>query len=177
MQHDKPFILAIQKVITENARVKSFSFDYDFPGKPGQFVMVWIPGYDEKPFGIVKIDGKFLITVAAVGDSTKALHKMRVGDKLGFRGPYGSYFSLSKSKKPIAMVAGGYGMASLAMLAEEARKSRREVHLFSQYISNVIPAKAGIQKAKTGSPIGVGDDKVPFEKVFIVGPEIMEVKV
>ena len=215
MQHDKPFILPIKEVITENSRVKSFVFDYDFPGKPGQFVMVWIPGYDEKPFGIVKIDGRFMITVAAVGDSTKALHKMRVGDKLGFRGPYGSYFSLSKSKKPIAFVAGGYGMASLALLAQDARKLRREVHLFLGarnknellYLSwakkiglklhlSTDDGSAGFKGYNTDLfakfvnrhaelvsashhqqiPNQVRDD-VLFEKVYIVGPEIMEVKV
>jgi len=195
MQHDKPLILAIQKVITENARVKSFSFDYDFPGKPGQFVMVWIPGYDEKPFGIVKIDGKFLITVAAVGDSTKALHKMRVGDKLGFRGPYGSYFTLSNSKKPIAMVAGGYGMASLALLAQEARKSRRDVHLFlgarnkNELLYLSWAKKIGLKLHLSTDDGSAGFkgyntdlfakevDKIKPEKVYVVGPEIMEVKV
>ncbi len=195
MQYDKPIILPIKEIITENARVKSFIFDYDFPGKPGQFVMCWIPGYDEKPFGIVKRNGKLMVTVAVVGESTKALHKMKVGSTVGFRGPYGSHFSLSKSKKPIAFVAGGYGMASLALLAEDARKSGREVHLFlgarnkDELLYLSWTKKIGLKlhlstdDGSTGFK-GYNTDlfakeieKIKPEKVYIVGPEIMEVKV
>ena len=131
MIHDKPLALPIKQIITESERVKTFVFDYDFPGEPGQFVMCWIPGFDEKPFGIIKKDGAgFMISVAAVGASTQALHMMEVGDMLGFRGPYGSTFSLPIEKGPIALVAGGYGMVPLSFLAQEARKKNIEVHLF-----------------------------------------------
>lgn len=130
-QHDKPLALPIQKIITESERVKTFVFDYDFPGEPGQFVMCWIPGFDEKPFGLIKKDGEgFRLAVASVGESTKALHMMEVGDLLGFRGPYGSTFTLPEKKGNIALVGGGYGMAPLSYLAQEARKKDHEVHLF-----------------------------------------------
>ncbi|MDA1316955.1 MAG: dihydroorotate dehydrogenase electron transfer subunit [bacterium] len=130
MKHDKPLALPIKKIITESERVKTFVFDYDFPGEPGQFVMCWIPGFDEKPFGIIKKDGfGFMISVAAVGESTKALHMMEVGDMLGFRGPYGSTFNLPDFGS-IALVAGGYGMVPLSFLAQEARKKDIDVHLF-----------------------------------------------
>jgi len=195
MQYDKPLILPIKEVIEENARVKSFIFDYDFPGKPGQFVMAWIPGYDEKPFGIVKMDGKFMITVAAVGDSTKALHKMKPSSKIGFRGPYGSHFTLSDSKKPIALVAGGYGMASLAILVDEAVKRGKQVHLFlgarnkDELLYLKWAKKIGLSlhlSTDDGSAgfKGYNTDlfakevvQIKPEKVYIVGPEIMEVKV
>jgi len=211
MNTEKPLILPIKNIITENERVKTFVFEYEMDFAPGQFVMTWIPGYDEKPFGLVsRVPGEFMITVAAVGESSKALHSMNVGDLVGFRGPFGSTFSLPEAGS-IALIAGGYGMASLFNLAKEAREKGIDVHVFLgartkeellyldwmkelgailhvstddgsegykgfnvQVFSDVILAKAGIQ---TGSPNGVGDDKVIFTKAYTVGPEIMEMKV
>jgi dihydroorotate dehydrogenase electron transfer subunit len=128
---DKPQAVVIKKVITENNRVKTFIVDTDMQGKPGQFVMVWIPGYDEKPFGIIRHDQEgFMISVAAVGESTKALHLMGPGDMLGIRGPYGSSFTLPENGNTIALIAGGYGIVPLSYLAQEARKKNIDVHLF-----------------------------------------------
>lgn len=130
MKHDKPLSLPIKEVITESERVKTFVIDGDFPGEPGQFAMVWIPGFDEKPFGIIRKDKTgFMISVAKVGASTQALHMMEPGDLLGFRGPYGSTFTLPEEGS-IALVAGGYGMVPLSFLAQEARKKDLDVHLF-----------------------------------------------
>ena len=130
MKNEKPRILPIKNIIIENDRVKTFVFEYEMDFAPGQFVMTWIPGYDEKPFGIVsRKKGEFMITVAAVGESTKALHSMNVGDMVGFRGPFGSTFSLPEAGS-IALIAGGYGMASLFNLSKEAREKGIEVHVF-----------------------------------------------
>ncbi len=137
MKNEKPLILPIKNIIIENDRVKTFVFEYEMDFQPGQFVMTWIPGYDEKPFGIVsRKKGEFMITVAAVGESTKALHGMKVGDMVGFRGPFGSAFSLparpagGPDSGSIALIAGGYGMASLFNLAKEAREKKIDVHVF-----------------------------------------------
>jgi len=130
MNNEKPIALPIKKILIENERVKTFIFEHDMPFEPGQFVLTWIPGFDEKPFGLVsRKKGEFMITVAAVGHATKALHMMEVGDMLGFRGPFGSAFSLPKSGS-VAMVAGGYGMASLFNLAKQAREKKLDVHVF-----------------------------------------------
>jgi dihydroorotate dehydrogenase electron transfer subunit len=189
---DKPLALSIKKIITETNRVKTFIFDYDFPGKPGQFVMCWVPGFDEKPFGIIKKEGEgFSISVAAVGDTTKALHMMDVGDLLGFRGPYGSHFKLPE-KGSIALIAGGYGMAPLSYLAQEARKINLEVYLFVGarkkeellYMDWMKEIGVKVHTATDDGSYGYSGfntelfkiyvEKMIFGKVFIVGPEIME---
>ncbi len=128
---DQPFPVQIKKIIIENSRVKTFILDTDLTGKPGQFVMVWIPGYDEKPFGIICKDKTgTMISVAAVGESTKALHLMEEGDLVGVRGPYGTAFTIPEKGSSIALVAGGYGIVPLSYLAQEARKHEINVHLF-----------------------------------------------
>ncbi len=196
MKYDKPLILPIKEIIEETPRVKSFIFDYDFPGDPGQFVMTWIPGIDEKPFGLIKKTGEgFRISVAEVGESTKALHHMKVGDRLGFRGPYGSSFTLPKKGQKIAMIAGGYGMVPLSYLAQEARKKKTEIHLFigartekellfyrwMQEIGVIVHTSTddgslgykGFNTDLFKKSLG----EIQPDRVYTVGPEIMEWKV
>ncbi len=199
MKYDQPLALPIKKIITESSRVKTFIFDFDFSGNPGQFAMVWIPGFDEKPFGIIKKDNEgFMISVAAVGDSTKALHMMSEGDLLGFRGPYGTGFTLPKKEQNIALVAGGYGMAPLSFLAQEARKENVEVHLFlgartkEELLYKNWMEEIGVQvhaSTDDGSDgyKGFNTDlflqeidkrkEKSFDMVYVVGPEIMEMKI
>lgn len=203
MKYDKPLALPIKQIITESERVKTFVFEYDFPGKPGQFVMTWIPGYDEKPFGIVsRKKGEFMITVATVGESTKALHGMSVGDMVGFRGPFGSAFLLPDSGS-IALIAGGYGMASLFNLAKGAREKGIDVHVFLGartkeellYLSWMkelgVVMHLSTDDGSEGYK-GFNTDlfkehvtrnmkhetgKPIFDKAYTVGPEIMEMKI
>jgi len=81
--------------------------------------MVWIPGVDEIPMSIstMGLEGVSAITVEKVGAATKALHKMKVGDVIGIRGPFGNSFTPTKGN--ILIVGGGTGLTSLAPLAEK----------------------------------------------------------
>ena len=47
-----PEMVKIKKIIQENPFVKTFFLDKKIEAKPGQFVMLWIPRLDEKPFSI-----------------------------------------------------------------------------------------------------------------------------
>lgn len=84
--------------------------------KPGQYIMVWVPGEDEVPMSISTIEqnGLSSITVRKVGPTTEILDSITPGVKLGIRGPYGNNYEL-KGKKPL-IVAGGSGAASLLPL-------------------------------------------------------------
>ena len=196
MKYDKPLALQIKKIITESSRVKTFVFDFDFPGEPGQFVMTWIPGFDEKPFGIIKKDGEgFMISVAAVGESTKAMHLMEEGDLLGFRGPYGSTFTMPEKGQTIALIAGGYGIVPLSYLAQEALKKEAKVHVYlgarnkDELLFRTWMEKIGVQchfSTDDGSEGYNGFNTDLFAKeitelkpdrVYTVGPEIMEMKI
>jgi len=157
--------------------------------------MTWIPGYDEKPFGLVsRVPGEFMITVAAVGESTKALHAMSVGDLIGFRGPFGSTFSLPDAGS-IALIAGGYGMASLFNLAKEAREKGIDVHVFlgarnkaellyldwmKELGTTLYLSTDDGSEGFKGFNVQVFEEEVGkqiFDKAYTVGPEIMEMKV
>jgi len=117
-------IVKIQEVRVESPTVKTFTFQDKICGKaePGQFVMVWIPGVDEIPTSLstTTSNGLTSITVAEVGEATKALHQRKRGDALGIRGPYGNGFTLNSGN--IMMVGGGTGMVPLMPLAEKLVK-------------------------------------------------------
>jgi dihydroorotate dehydrogenase electron transfer subunit len=86
--------------------------------QPGQFVMLWLPGVDEKPIAIAR-PAPLTVTVARVGPFSTELHQRQVGDQVGWRGPYGNGFSLDKERRAL-LVAGGYGAAPLYFLAKRA---------------------------------------------------------
>ena len=105
--------------IAETEDIKTIKFEYLEPAIPGQFFMIWIPGVDEIPMSVSYI-GRNLkgITFKRVGNATKELFKLKSGDKIGVRGPYGNGFKIYG--KNILFVGGGTGIATLAPTVETA---------------------------------------------------------
>ncbi len=93
MAANLPQAMAIAQIRDENARTKTFVLDGRLEAAPGQFVMAWLPGVDEKPFSLAQAD-PVTLTVAAVGPFSRALHSLAVGDRLWLRGPLGHGFTL-----------------------------------------------------------------------------------
>lgn len=101
----------------ESPRVKTLILDARMEACPGQFVMAWLPGHEEKPFSLAEAD-PVMLTVARVGPFSTALHGLRSGDRLWLRGPLGRGFTIEGQR--ILLVGGGYGVAPLAFLARRA---------------------------------------------------------
>ncbi|MHA1668320.1 MAG: iron-sulfur cluster-binding protein, partial [Candidatus Heimdallarchaeaceae archaeon] len=84
--------------------------------KPGQFVMLWIPGVDEYPIGIAGFENNVLeICVAKMGFGTSAMLEKQVGDYVGIRGFYGKSFQPPKNVNHL-ILGGGFGMTPLKFL-------------------------------------------------------------
>jgi dihydroorotate dehydrogenase electron transfer subunit len=114
-----PQIVRIRHIQDEARSICTFVLDAEIPeAKPGQFVMLWLPGVDEKPISIAR-PAPLTLTVARVGPFSTELHRRKVGSRVGWRGPYGRGFSLHE-ERPALLVAGGYGAAPLYFLATEA---------------------------------------------------------
>ncbi|UCF12827.1 MAG: hypothetical protein JSW06_00870, partial [Thermoplasmatales archaeon] len=115
----------ITKIIENKREAKNIiTSTFRYPGEiiPGQFFMVWIPDVDEIPMSVSYINGDIkAITFRKVGDATSALSKLKPGDKIGIRGPYGNGFKIHG--KHILFVGGGTGVAMLAPAVEEAVKN------------------------------------------------------
>jgi sulfite reductase subunit B len=88
--------------------------------KPGQFVEVSIPGIGESPISISSSPTRgetFQLAIRNVGSVTNALHKLKEGQVVGIRGPFGNGFPIDKlDGKDILLIAGGIGLFPLRSL-------------------------------------------------------------
>jgi len=123
-----PQPLRISAIRTENESTKTFELAGSLEAAPGQFVMVWLPGIDEKPFSLAGAD-PIRLTIAAVGPFTRAIHQLREADRLWVRGPLGRGYNLppAGSNQKLLLAGGGYGVAPLHFLARWALAAGHQV--------------------------------------------------
>lgn len=115
-----PTPFPVISVETDNYRTKTIVIDASLDARPGQFVMAWLPRFDEKPFSLVNADPVTLM-ITAVGPFTGLLHDLEPGDPLWIRGAFGAGFRLPRPGLRAAFVGGGYGVAPLLWLAQAWR--------------------------------------------------------
>ncbi|MCD6468870.1 MAG: 4Fe-4S dicluster domain-containing protein [Thermoplasmata archaeon] len=88
--------------------------------EPGQFVEVSVFGVGEAPISISSPPQKsssFELVVRRAGNVTSRLHSMRVGDRVGIRGPFGRGFDVKALEgRNLIFVAGGIGMVPMRSL-------------------------------------------------------------
>lgn len=102
--------------------------------RPGQFVEVSVFGAGEAPISIssspsrsvtTNNKGIFELCVRKVGDVTSAIHRMKVGDMVGIRGPFGRGFPIEKFRgKDVLFAPGGLGLAPLRSLINQVLDER-----------------------------------------------------
>jgi dihydroorotate dehydrogenase electron transfer subunit len=91
--------------------------------RPGQFVHLRIPRLHDavlrRPFSVFKTRGKTLsILYRTVGRGTRAMLDLRERDEISVVGPLGNGFPIPSGKTVLpVLVAGGYGVAPLYLLA------------------------------------------------------------
>jgi NAD(P)H-flavin reductase len=102
---------------TFTLKLQSRNGQKNFFFQPGQFNMLYIFGVGEVP---VSISGNpdapqtLVHTIRAVGTVTKALRRIKAGETLGVRGPFGSSWPVNQiAGKDILIVTGGIGLAPL----------------------------------------------------------------
>jgi NAD(P)H-flavin reductase len=81
---------------------------------PGQFNMLYVPGVGEVPMSISSDPEEEDIghTIRIVGNTTRVIGALGVGDVLGLRGPYGRGWPLLEARwKDVLVVTGGLGCA------------------------------------------------------------------
>ncbi|MTI17666.1 dihydroorotate dehydrogenase electron transfer subunit [Rhodobacteraceae bacterium RKSG542] len=104
--------------------------------EPGQFVQILCPvnsseqPYLRRPMSIYSYDreaGTLGIIYKIVGQGTKALTKLKVGDPINIMGPLGTGYEVKPEWNHILLWGRGVGLASLAPLAVEAAKAGKKV--------------------------------------------------
>jgi dihydroorotate dehydrogenase electron transfer subunit len=118
----------IVDLIDESPRVRTLLLDLHLEADPGQFVMAWLPGLDEKPLSLVCAD-PVTLTVARVGPFTTAVCALEVGNAIWIRGPLGQGFALAEPQGALLLLGGGYGVAPIYFLAERALARGWEVSM------------------------------------------------
>jgi len=132
-----PYPVRIEDIVveTEDGSLKTFKLAFeqerhrkDWQHVPGQFVMLSLAGAGEAPVGLASspTEESLLCTVNRAGLVTSALHQLKVGDRLGLRGPLGNGFPLDGEMKGknIVMIAGGFAVTILraALMSVLARR-------------------------------------------------------
>ena len=188
----------IVQVRTESPSVKTYTFIDKLcsKAKPGQFLMLWIPGIDEIPLSIMDVsNGVVSVSVKQVGDATRHLHNMAAGATVGIRGPFGNSFTESRGK--VLLISGGTGTAPLLFLAKqlsaktdrlsfvEGAKTKDEL-LFIRELGGICKEKNLITTTDDGTyglqcmvtePLAKLLDREKFDMIYTCGPEVMVKKI
>jgi NAD(P)H-flavin reductase len=113
-----PQLATVEKVRLMNATEMYLRFTMDeepLDFIPGQFVEVSVAGMGEAPITISSSPtqkGYFELVVRRTGNVTNAIHRLRIGDKVGIRGPFGNgTYPIEEAKgRDIVFVCGGIGL-------------------------------------------------------------------
>jgi NAD(P)H-flavin reductase len=112
----------IRAVTPETPGVQTYDLSFDDPAatysfRPGQFNMLYLPGIGESAISVSSDPAepaKVRHTVRALGNVTRAMARLKAGDKLGVRGPFGTSWPVDHyCGKDLIIVAGGLGLAPL----------------------------------------------------------------
>jgi len=193
LQSNLPRTYRIIHAVQNTPQVQTFTLDGSVGAKPGQFVMAWLPGVDEVPLSVAFDNGEQMkLTFFAVGDMTNELAKKGVGDLIGIRGPYGTFYDW-KEGEHILLVAGGYGAAPMYFVAHHIAQTkgctldvivgaRTRQHLLYVNELKALPhttihvvtddGSEGI-KGFTIDPLRELLTKGGMDQVFACGPELM----
>jgi anaerobic sulfite reductase subunit B len=137
--------LPVSTKITSFKRESSdcFMIRIDFKTKhdPGQFVQLTLPGIGEAPISIASYSQEFMdLNIREVGNVTKALSKMKKGDTLFVRGPYGKGYPMDKLfGKELIVIGGGSGVAPLKGILSYVDKHKNNFGEVSLYFGFRTP--------------------------------------
>ena len=115
---------------------------------PGQFNMLYQFGYGEAAISISgnPSDNRVLVhTIRAIGSVTRSLQKLKPGDEIGVRGPFGTHWPITKKGCDVLLIAGGVGLAvlrsALFVLADRAQEYHKITLLFGAKTADDILCK------------------------------------
>lgn len=143
MQTDRGYKCRITNIVPVTEQERLFQLRIIDPAerglfhfKPGQFLMLGLPGYGEVPISISSSSSnqEFLeLCIRRAGHVTSALFSLATGAHISIRGPFGSWFPMDQmTGHSILLIAGGLGIAPLRaplFWINEHRDRYGDVHL------------------------------------------------
>lgn len=170
----------INSIKRETPTVNTLTFTWNGEVRPGQFAMLWVPGYGEIPMSFSSTGREKAFTIKNYGPTSARVLELEAGDYIYFRGPYGRGYSRREGRSLI--IGGGSGMASLRPLIRDdsfgivSAKTGSELlftHMFRPD-SLLIATDDGSAGVK-GFPVEIlkKTDTSQFSNIYICGPELM----
>ncbi|MBN2146532.1 MAG: FAD/NAD(P)-binding protein [Anaerolineales bacterium] len=119
-----PFPARILAIRSEAPGISTYTLEFEdtelgarYSFKPGQFNMLYMPGIGEVAISISSdpaTPSPLLHTIRIAGNVTQAIARLKVGNVIGMRGPYGSAWPVEVATgKDVIFVGGGIGLAPL----------------------------------------------------------------
>lgn len=199
-------MVTIEDIVQETPSVKTLFFSDKFSNlaKPGQFLMVWIPRIEELPLSIMISERKnyAAITIRKHGYGSTSLFEMKIGDKLGIRGPYGNSFMFKENFKNIILIGGGTGLVPLVRLLDTIKYkkikitiiigSRSKIEIFfidrikkileNNNMFKILISTEDGSFGKKGYPMEILNDVLSegtdnIDMIYTCGPELMMKKI
>lgn len=131
LNHYNTEIVKIKNIKLEAENIKLFTLGFEnkefiesFNPLPGQIVEVGVPCFGEGPFAVCSCGFEkrfFQICVRNVGQLTEKMHKLKKGDIMTLRGPYGLGV-FPKTTRNLLLIAGGLGLVPLRPLIQRKIK-------------------------------------------------------
>ena len=167
---------------------------------PGQFVEIRVDGspttFLRRPISINFVDyqaNELWLLVAAIGDGTRALARLKVGDKLNCMLPIGNSFTLPENKDAkVLLVGGGVGVAPLLyfgkvlndngirpvfLLGARSAKDLLLLDEFAKYGEVCVTTEDGTEGEKGFVTNHSVLQRVKFDQISVCGPKPMMVAV
>ena len=124
IEQEIPEVATLGLRFTDPAVREAYRFE------PGQFNMLYVPGYGEAAISISSdAQDRAVIshTVRFVGNVTRALSRLRAGDQLGIRGPFGSSWPIGELEgKDVFIACGGIGLPPLRPAIHHLMRHRKK---------------------------------------------------
>lgn len=112
----------VRAVAPETPGVATYDIAFDGPGAgysflPGQFNMLYLPGVGEVAISVSSDPAEpatLRHTIRTAGNVTKAIARLKPGDRIGVRGPFGTAWPVERLRgQDVVVAAGGLGLAPL----------------------------------------------------------------
>jgi NAD(P)H-flavin reductase len=133
----QPLMAEIVEIVHEAPNVSTYWLQFldkhlreGFHFKAGQFNMLLVPGLGEAAISIssdMEDPHRIAHTVRLAGNVTTAISRMNVGDVIGIRGPFGSWWALDDCiGKDVVVAAGGIGLPPIRPVLYYIMNHRRD---------------------------------------------------